>query len=143
MFHKNLSGSERLNIWRNVRQKSHNNITEVLEDFASIEMLPRYLDYYTPSSWPNPFEIVNEGYLCQSGVTLVLLSTLINKGFISEDTIQLPVISNNITGDSGIVLLHEDEVFNFTPGDIVSWEYVKNNATIFQTHNLDIETFSY
>lgn len=135
MFHKNLSGSERLNIWRNVRQKSHNNITEVLEDFASIEMLPRYLDYYTPSSWPNPFEIVNEGYLCQSGVTLVLLSTLINKGFISEDTIQLPVISNNITGTSGLVIYDRDFVYNFTPGKIVSWDYVKENATIFQIHN--------
>jgi len=135
MFHKNLSGSERLNIWRKVRQKSHNNIIEVLEDFASIEMLPRYLDYYTPKSWPNPFEIVNEGYLCQSGVTLVLLSTLINKGFISEDIIQLPVISNNITGTSGLVIYDRDLVYNFTPGEIVSWEYVQENATVFQIHN--------
>ena len=135
MFHKNLLGSERLNIWRNVRQKSHKNIIEVLEDFASIETLPRYLDYYTPNSWPNPFEIVNEGYLCQSGVTLVLLSTLINKGFISEDTIQLPVISNNITGTSGLVIYDRDLVYNFTPGEIVSWEYVQENATVFQIHN--------
>ena len=135
MFHKNLSGSERLNIWRKVRQKPHNNISEVLEEFATIEMLPRYLDYYTPKSWPNPFEIVNEGYLCQSGVTLVLLSTLINKGFISEDTIQLPVISNNITGTSGLVIYDRDLVYNFTPGEIVSWEYVQENATIFQIHN--------
>jgi len=135
MFHKNLSGSERLNIWRKVRQKPHNNIIEVLEDFASIEMLPRYLDYYTPKSWPNPFEIVNEGYLCQSGVTLVLLSTLINKGFISEDIIQLPVISNNITGTSGLVIYDRESVYNFTPGEIVSWDYVKENSTVFQIHN--------
>ena len=135
MFHKNLTGSERLSIWRNVRQKTHNNILEVLEDFATIVPLPRYLDYYTPSSWPNPFEIVNEGYLCQSGVTLVLLSTLINKGFISKDTIQLPVISNNITGTSGLVIYDRDFVYNFTPGEIVSWEYVKENSTVFQIHN--------
>ena len=135
MFHKNLSGSERLSIWRNVRQKTHNNILEVLEDFSKIEPLPRYLDYYTPSSWPNPFEIVNEGYLCQSGVTLVLLSTLINKGFISKDTIQLPVISNNITGTSGLVIYDRESVYNFTPGEIVSWEYVKENSTVFQIHN--------
>ena len=121
MFHKNLSGSERLNIWRNVRQKTHSNIVEVLHDFSTIEPLSRYLDYYTPSSWPNPFEIVNEGYLCQSGITLVLLSTLINKGFISKDTIQLPVISNNITGTSGLVIYDRESVYNFTPGEIVSW----------------------
>jgi hypothetical protein len=135
MFHKNLSGSERLNIWRNVRQKTHSNIVEVLHDFSTIEPLSRYLDYYTPSSWPNPFEIVNEGYLCQSGITLVLLSTLINKGFISKDTIQLPVISNNITGTSGLVIYDREAVYNFTPGEIVSWKYVQENATIFQIHN--------
>ena len=135
MFHKNLSGPERLNIWRNVRQKTHSSIIDVLEEFATIEALPRYLDYYTPSSWPTPFEIVNEGYLCQSGVTLVLLSTLINKGFISKDTIQLPVISNNITGTSGLVIYDRDFVYNFTPGEIVSWEYVKENSTVFQIHN--------
>ena len=135
MFHKNLSGSERLNIWRNVRQKTHSNIVEVLQDFSTIEPLSRYLDYYTPSSWPNPFEIVNEGYLCQSGITLVLLSTLINKGFISKDTIQLPVISNNITGTSGLVIYDREAVYNLTPGEIVSWKYVQENATIFQIHN--------
>jgi len=135
MFPKNLSGPERLNIWRNVRQKTHNNIIDVLEEFATIETLPRYLDYYTPSSWPTPFEIVNEGYLCQSGVTLVLLSTLINKGFVSKDTIQLPVISNNITGTSGLVIYDRELVYNFTPGEIVSWDYVQENATVFQIHN--------
>ena len=135
MFSKNTTGSERLSIWRNIRKKDHKNILEVLEDFSKIEPLPRYLDYYTPSSWPNPFEIVNEGYLCQSGVTLVLLSTLINKSFISKDTIQLPVISNNITGTSGLVIYDRDFVYNFTPGEIVSWEYVKENSTVFQIHN--------
>jgi hypothetical protein len=135
MFRKNLSGSERLHIWRNVRQKTHSDIIDVLEEFATIDTLPRYLDYYTPSSWPTPFEIVNEGYLCQSGVTLILLSTLINKGFISKDTIQLPVISNNITGTSGLVIYDRESVYNFTPGEIVSWDYVKENSTVFQIHN--------
>jgi hypothetical protein len=135
MFRKNLSGSERLHIWRNVRQKTHSDIIDVLEEFATIDTLPRYLDYYTPSSWPSPFEIVNEGYLCQSGVTLILLSTLINKGFISKDTIQLPVISNNITGTSGLVIYDRESVYNFTPGEIVSWDYVKENSTVFQIHN--------
>jgi hypothetical protein len=135
MFSKNTTGSERLSIWRNIRKKDHKNILEVLEDFSNIEPLPRYLDYYTPSSWPSAFEIVNDGYFCQSGITLVLLSTLINKGFITEDKIQLPVISNNTTGTTGLVIYDRDFVYNFTPGEIVSWEHVKKNATVFQIHN--------
>ncbi len=143
MFLKTHSSQDRLRIWREIRQKDFSNSQELVNEFSNIKILSRYLDYYTPKSWPNPFEIVSEGYFCCSGVTLILTATLINKGFITSNNLTFPVISNNITGDSGIVLLHEDEVFNFTPGDIVSWEYVKNNATIFQTHNLDIETFSY
>jgi hypothetical protein len=58
-----------------------------------------------------------------------------NKGFISKDTIQLPVISNNITGTSGLVIYDRESVYNFTPGEIVSWDYVKENSTVFQIHN--------
>jgi hypothetical protein len=53
------------------------------------------------------------------------------------------VISNNINGDSGIVLLDNDNVYNFTPGKIESWEYVKDNSTVFQTHKLDKNKLSY
>ena len=88
MFLKTHSPTERLRIWREIRQKDYLSAEDLVKEFSDIKILSRYLDYYTPKSWPNPFEIVNEGYLCQSGVTLVLLSTLINKGFISEDTIQ-------------------------------------------------------
>ena len=38
MFHKNLSGPERLNIWRNVRQKTHSSIIDVLEEFRGLDM---------------------------------------------------------------------------------------------------------
>jgi hypothetical protein len=115
----------------------------LVNDFSNIKILSRYLDYYTPKSWPSPFEILSEGYLCQSGVTLLLTSTLINKGFITSNELIFPVISNNINGDSGIVLLDNDNVYNFTPGKIESWEYVKDNSTVFQTHKLDKNKLSY
>ena len=83
------------------------------------------------------FEILSEGYLCQTGVTLLLTSTLINKGFITSEELYFPVISNNINGDSGIVLLDDNNVYNFTSGKIESWEFVKENATVFQTHKLN------
>ena len=53
------------------------------------------------------------------------------------------MISNNITGDSGIVLLDNNKVYNFMPGKIEEWDFVKENATIFQTHKLDKKVLSY
>lgn len=136
MFVNLQTPEQRLSKWRDIRNKNHANIKEVLEEFSSIKLSSRYLDYYTPKSWPNPFEIVNEGYLCQSGVTLVLASTLVYKGFLFEDQIIYPVISNNITGTSGLVILHDNLVYNFTPNKVETWDYVKENSTVFQIHNL-------
>ena len=143
MFLKTHSPQDRLNVWREVRQKDFSSVQDLVSEFSDIKLLSRYLDYYTPKNWPTPFEIVSEGYLCYSGVTLILTATLINKGFITCDELLFPVISNNITGESGIVLLNEDKVYNFTPGDIVSWDFVKENSTIFQTHKIDIKKLSY
>ena len=143
MFVKTHSPTDRLRIWREIRQKEYLSIDDLVQEFQDIKILPRYLDYYTPKSWPNPFEIVTEGFLCQTGVTLLLTATLINKNFITSNELTFPVISNNITGDSGIVLLDNNKVFNFSPGKIEEWDFVKENATIFQTHKLNKEIFSY
>jgi hypothetical protein len=137
MFVNLQTPEQRLSTWRDIRNKNHSNIEEVLEDFSSIKLVSRYLDYYTPKSWPNPFEIVNQGYFCQSGVSLVLASTLVYKNFLFEDKIIYPVISNNITGNSGLVILHDNLVYNFTPNKVESWDFVKENSTVFQIHNLE------
>ena len=143
MFLKTHSPTDRLKIWRDIRQKEYLSPETLIEEFTDIKILPRYLDYYTPSSWPTPFEIISEGYLCQTGVTILLTATLINKGFITSEELVFPVISNNITGDSGAVLLDESGVYNFTPGKIESWEFVKENSTIYQTHKLTKDRLSY
>ena len=143
MFLNTNSSQDRLKIWREIRNTDFSSAQDLVKKFIDIKILPRYIDYYTPKSWPNPFEILFEGYLCQSGVTILLTSTLIKKGFITSNELSFPVISNNITGDSGIVLLDGNDVYNFTPGEIVSWEFVKNNSTIFQIHKLNKEKFSY
>tara|TARA_B100000927_G_scaffold282935_1_gene270141 strand:+ start:131 stop:562 length:432 start_codon:yes stop_codon:yes gene_type:complete len=143
MFLKTHSSTDRLKIWRESRQQEYSTPEQLVNQYSDIKILSRYLDYYTPNSWPNPFEIVSEGYFCQSGITILITASLINKGFITSEQLTLPVISNNISGDSGLVLLDNDKVFNFTPGKIVTWDYVKENATIFQTHILNIDKLSY
>lgn len=143
MFVKTHSSAERLKVWRESRQQEYSTPEQLVDQYSNIKILPRYLDYYTPSSWPDPFEIVSEGYFCQSGITILITALLINKGFITSEQLTFPVISNNISGDSGIVLLDNNKVFNFTPGKILSWDYVKENATIFQTHKLNLDKLSY
>jgi hypothetical protein len=143
MFPKSSTSKERLHIWRELRQKQHNSLEDLLLDFSNIKLESRYLDYYTPKSWPTPFEIVSEGYFCQSGVTLILTATLIYKNFLSEHEILLPVISNNVSGNTGLVVLNNNQVYNFNQGEICSWDFVKEHSTIFQINKLKAKDISY
>jgi hypothetical protein len=136
MFNKNQTSSDRLNTWRTIRQQEYLTVEPLLEAFANIKPIPRYIDYYTPSDWPNVFEIVSEGYLCQSGITLILAATLINKGFITADELYFEVISNHINGNDGLVLIHEQVAYNFIPGETASLQYVIDNSTRFNSHKI-------
>lgn len=143
MFFKNHSANDRLSIWRNLRQKEFNTSKDLVAEYKNIKVLSRYIDYYTPKSWPNPFEIVSEGYFCHSGVTLLITSHLLHQNFISSNEIQLPVISNNIDGTHGLVLVDNNDVYNFVPGKIIDLDYVKENSTIFTVHKLAKNQFIY
>ena len=143
MFFKNHSPNDRLSIWRNLRQKEFNTSKDLIAEYKDIKVLSRYIDYYTPKSWPNPFEIVSEGYFCHSGVTLLITSHLLHQNFISSNEIQLPVISNNIDGTHGLVLVDNNDVYNFVPGKIIDLDYVKENSTIFTVHKLAKNQFIY
>ena len=116
MFYKNQSANDRLTTWRNLRQTNFSNVEDLVAEYQTIKLVSRYLDYYTPKSWPDPFEIVSEGYFCQSGVTLLIVSHLIYSGFITSEELIFPVISNNINGNDGLVFLDKDKVFNFETG---------------------------
>lgn len=141
MFSTTSTSEERLYNWRSFRHNFPESGDEklVVESFADTKILNRYLDYYTPKSWPNVFEIVHQGYLCQSGLTLIIAASLDYLGFINANEIQLDVISNYITGREGLVLKLENKYYNFSPGEIVTPEFVKDNGTIFESHIITVD----
>lgn len=131
------SPADRLSVWRKHRAKDFKSAEELVKEYENIKILDRYIDYYTPKSWPNVFEIVNDGYFCLTGITLIMTAVLIHKRFISADSLEFPVISNNITGTAGAVLKYNNHYYNFMPGKIVTAEYAENNLVHFQTHKVD------
>lgn len=144
MFTNTQNGADRLKAWRQFRHSfDHANSTDqdVVNAFASVQIEQRYLDYYTPDSWPSVFEIVKEGEFCQTGLTLVMGSTLHYLGFINSKQLEFDVVSNHITGTEGIVLVYNDSVYNFLPGKIVSVDYMHDNATIYERHIIATDNF--
>lgn len=131
-----MSSEDRLTAWRQFRTNYDisNGPEGILEAFADINPIPRYIDYYTPASWPNVFEIVSEGYLCQSGITLVMAATLHHFGFINTPKLRLEAISNYETGTDGLILIQDNLCYNFTPGQVVPLAYAHDNSMRFVAH---------
>lgn len=136
MFRKTHTGSERLAVWRKFRQDFPNNgtVEDVINAFSEIKLERRNIDYYTPESWPTPFEIVNDGLFCQSGITLILVSTLLNLQLIKTDEYRFDVVSNHITGTDGLVFVVDGLVYNFLPDRTVTLEFCEQNSTKFSSH---------
>lgn len=136
MFVKTQSESARLAVWRKFRQDfPHNGSAQlVVEAFAPIKPLTRYIDYYLPENWFSAFEIVKEGLLCPSGITLVMASTLVYLKLVNSENLRFDVISNHITGTTGLVLVHDGFYYNFIPGEIVTAEYAEANSICFAKH---------
>lgn len=141
MFSNTHSESDRLSVWRSFRKTFPNNGTaqDVVQAFANVPVETRYLDYYTPESWPRTFEIVQQGMFCQSGLTLVMTATLSYLNFIKTSEVQLDVISNHITGTEGLVLNYQDNFYNFLPGTIVNQEHVQENSTCFDSYIIAVD----
>lgn len=133
MFQNHHSPEDRLKIWRDLRHREFSSAEDIVKEFGTIKPSQRYLDYYTPKSWPNVFEIVSEGYLCTSGITLVLTATLINKNFITAEDLTFLVISNTLDGTDGLVLLHNKLVYNFN-GAVVTEQFALDNSVVFSKH---------
>jgi hypothetical protein len=136
MFTATQSGEERLLVWRSFRKNFPLTGTalDVVKKFAPVRLQHRCIDYYSPDSWPTPFEILAENLLCQSGVTLVMASTLIQLGLIKSNEYKFDVVSNYITGQEGLILVHQDLVYNFLPGEIVTSGFTKLNSLVFSSH---------
>ncbi len=145
MFTKTQSSSERLAAWRKFRQDFPINGTtqNVIDAFANVKVERRIIDYYTPDNWPSPFEIVSEGYFCQSGLTLVIASTLLNLQLIKTDECQFDVVSNHITGADGLVFVFDNLVYNFLQDSVVTMDYCKDNSTGFSSHIIAVDKLGY
>ena len=133
MFEEHHTGRERLQVFRDFRHQQPDANT-VVEAFANVHTKPRYVDYYTPDTWPNLFDIIEEGMFCQSGLTLIMAGTLHHLGLTKTEDLRLVAISNHITGKDGLVLMDGGNCYNFLPGEVVSEQFAQENSIILDQH---------
>ena len=141
MFTNTQDGDARLRAWRSFRNNfpQDGTMLDVAQGFKDVKPKQRYIDYYTPGTWPNVFEIVSEGYLCQTGLSIVIASTLHNFGFINTDSVKFEMISNHVTGTEGAIFEVDGSFFNFIPGKLVDEKYVRDNSVTFHSSIITLD----
>ena len=145
MFLKTHTDSDRLAAWRKFRQTFPKDGTAemVADAFKNVKLDARCLDYYTPENWLGVFEIVKFGCFCQSSLTLVITSTLLHLGLVKPSNLQFDVVSNHITGHTGLVFICDGLCYNFIPGKVVTAEYASENSTLFGQHIIALDKFQH
>ena len=118
MFDKTTDVDKRLKEFREIRRGSSTE-EEVLECFSQIKIHNRYLDYWSPAEWMKPFDIIESGYFCTTGISILLYNVLANLKFIDPSQTEWKVISNHVTGKDGAVFICHGYAYNLIPGEKV------------------------
>lgn len=139
MSWNNIPDNERLHLWKKLRadlkdQVFREQMTTVAKFFATMPYGTRTIDYYTPSDWPTPWEIIFHGRLCKSSISLLIFYTfsllhtqnnfelyLIDDG---EDEYLLPVIDNQF-------------VLNYHLGEVSKYLDIRDEFTVKQVFTVE------
>lgn len=134
MSWNNIPDNERISLWKKLRSDIASldfseQLTIVAKFFATLPYGTRTIDYYSPTDWPTPWEIIFHGTLCKSSISLLIFYTfsllqsnhslelfLINDG---EDEYLIPVVDNQF-------------VLNYQLGVVSSYQEVKEEFTVKQ-----------
>lgn len=104
----------KLGEWKDFRDEISNlsdveKLNKTAEFFARLGYGSRTIDYYTPESWPTPWELLDMHSHCKSSISLMMHHTL---KFLDVDT-KLLLINDGC--DDYLIPYHEetDSILNF------------------------------
>jgi|TARA_B110000444_G_C18717740_1_gene536907 hypothetical protein len=129
LLDKVANPQQRISIWRDYKsgRPSRKN---VLQYIYSIEPINRTFDYYTPSTWPTPWEILDQGMFCVSGKAILLYHTLAQLEYIDTSKVRWLVAENKEIFHEGLVFFDGLCYYNILPNTSVNIENFDNYITV-------------
>ena len=138
MFEKHTTVETRLEQFRELR-KSNLSMNAVVERFGAIKPCNRYLDYWTPESWPKPFDLIEQGHFDTTAISILMYQTLGHLNYLKPELVSWKVISNNMNGRDGAVFTYNSMMYNLDPQTAMESNEAKNHyITLVELRNLHI-----
>lgn len=117
----------RLAYWKELRNLIKSDNIYLLEvSKIPYVMYHREIDYYTPSSWPTPWDILELKVLCRSCVALLIFHTI--RIVYPDSTPELLLVDN--AEETWLVVKYNNKIYNFLPGKECSIDTMMNMAQI-------------
>ena len=116
----NSSAEERIEKWREFRESLNDlNDEELLNSvaqfFASVPLGARCVDYYTPESWPTPWELLYHKLYCSSSISLLIYHTLCI--VLGNDRVSI-VLADTGTDCLLMPIVDKKYIFNYELGKV-------------------------
>jgi len=135
MSWNNIPNDERLRLWKNLRHDIESldlkeQLDTVSKFFSNMPYGSRTIDYYSPTDWPTPWEIMFHGSFCKSSISLLIFYTLT----LIHTTHQITL---NLIDDNGdiylIPVIDNQFVLNYELGVVSDYQTIRNEFNIKQT----------
>ena len=111
---------ERIARWKDLRDTINGEdeavlLNNVAQFFADVPVGARFVDFYTPESWPTPWEILYHKLFCVNSISLLIYYTLTL--VLDEARVELILIDDN-TDRFIVPLLDKKYILNYVLGEI-------------------------
>ncbi len=116
----NSSAEERLEKWREFRESledlsEEDLLNNVAEFFAAVPIGARCIDFYTPESWPNPWELLYHKLFCTNSISLLIYHTLC----VSLDKDRVEILLVETKEDRFLLpVVDKKHIFNYELGKV-------------------------
>ncbi len=125
----NSTAEERIAKWRELREHISNlteeeQINNIAEFFATVPIGSRCIDFYTPESWPNPWELLYHKLFCTNSISLLIYHTLC----VSLDKDRVEILLVETKEDRFLLpVVDKKHIFNYELGKVNN---IKDHAKI-------------
>ena len=116
----NSTAEERIQKWRELREsikefEEEKQLNSIAEFFAAVPIGSRCVDFYTPESWPTPWELLYHKLFCPSSISLLIYHTLCIT--LGEDRVSI-VLADTGNDRFLLPLVDKQRVFNYELGKV-------------------------
>ncbi len=116
----NSSAEERIEKWREFRESlngldDEELLNNVAQFFATVPLGARCIDFYTPDSWPTPWELLYHKLYCPSSISLLIYHTLCIA--LGNDRVQI-VLADTGTDRLLVPIVDKKYIFNYELGKV-------------------------